>query len=329
MDGLASIIIVTYNSKKYMENCINSIQGQDYPYEIIVVDNASSDGIVQFIREKYPNIKIVENNKNKGYGAGNNIGAKNAKGEYLVILNPDTIVEKNWLRELISPIQKSDKLITTPKILIYDGSAINTCGNINHFTGLTFTRGLGEKPDSYPNEEFVSGISGCCFAIRKEDFDEIGGFDENFFIYNEDSDLSWRAHLKGFKILYVPKSIIRHDYQLKVEPEKICHLEKNRYLILRKYFSLKDLLILFPSLLMAEVLTWGYSIKNGWIGIKCKLKSIDGLIMKVKKENGNKNNLFKILSTNIPVEQLTSNRIEKIIKFLANKIFILNYKVVG
>ncbi|MBT9150976.1 MAG: N-acetylglucosaminyl-diphospho-decaprenol L-rhamnosyltransferase [candidate division WS2 bacterium] len=98
-------------------------------------------------------------------------------------------------------------------------------------------------------QEYVSGFSGCCFAMRKRDFEELGGFDENFFAYNEDSDLSWRAHLKGFGILYVPTSIVRHDYKLNVPPEKIYHLEKNRYLILRKCFSWKDLLVLFPSLL--------------------------------------------------------------------------------
>jgi hypothetical protein len=324
-DSLVSIIIVTYNSKKHIESCINSILKQDYPHEIIVVDNTSCDGTVQYIRERYPDIKIIESGENRGYGAGNNIGVRNAIGDYLVILNPDTIVEKNWLRELISPIQDSSKLITTPKILVYDGSMINTCGNINHFTGLTFTRGLGENPEAYPEEELVSGISGCCFALRKEDYDKLGGFDETFFIYNEDSEFSWRANLKCFKILYVPKSVIRHDYRLKVGPEKIYYLEKNRYLILRKYLSRKDILTISPFLIITEVLTFGYSLKNGWNGVKYKIKAIkDGLTTKVKKENGDKSKLFNSLSPTIPVEQLTSNKVEKLVKILANKIFSWN-----
>jgi len=329
MKAKATVIIVTYNHKNYLAPCINSILKQDYPHEVIVVDNCSQDDSAQFIIENFPTVKLIESPENKGYGAGNNLGVKHAKGEYVVILNPDTIVEDGWLRELIKPIGNGNRIITTPKILVYDGSAINTCGNINHFTGLTFTRGLGEMPDTYSKQEHVSGFSGCCFAMRKEDFEELGGFDENFFAYNEDSDLSWRAHLKGFRILYVPTSIVRHDYKLNVPPEKIYHLEKNRYLMLRKYLSWRELLILLPSLGIAEILTWGYAVKNGWKGMMYKFKAIkDGLSIKVTKDGGDKRILFKALSARIPVDQLTANKAEKMVKTLANKIFEWNFKVV-
>ena len=210
MNGLASVIIVTYNHKKYLKSCINSVLKQDYPHEVIVVDNCSQDGSAQLVREKFPDIKLIESPENKGYGAGNNLGVRQAIGEYIIILNPDTIVESGWLRELVKPLE-SENIITTSKILLYDGSAINTCGIINHFAGLTFTRGLGAEPRAYQKSECVSGFSGCCFAMRKEKFEELGGFDENFFTYHDDSDLSWRAHLSGFRILYVPTSAVRHD----------------------------------------------------------------------------------------------------------------------
>lgn len=329
MGAKASIIIVTHNHGKYINSCIASILKQSFPHEIIVIDNRSNDNTVQLIKEKFPEIKIIESPENKGYGAGNNLGVKHAKGEYIVVLNPDTIVEKDWLKELVEPLKNSGKLITTPKILFYDGSKINTCGNINHFTGLTFTRGLNENPEKYNDQEDVSGFSGCCFAMRKEDLEELEGFDEKFFAYNEDSELSWKAHLKGFRILYVPTSIVRHDYKLNVPPEKIYHLERNRYLILRKCLSWKDLLVLFPSLLMVEVLACGYAIKNGWNGVRYKLKAIkNGLTIKIKTENGDKSKLFKSLSATIPVEQLTSSKAEKMVKIFANKIFEWNYKVV-
>ena len=328
MKGLASIIIITYNHKKYLESCINSVLKQDYPHEIIVIDNCSQDGSAQVIREKFPNIKLIESLENKGYGAGNNLGVKHAIGEYTVILNPDTIVEDGWLRELVKPLE-NEKKITTSKILLYNGSTINTCGNLNHFTGLTFTRGLGAEPSAYQKLEYVSGFSGCSFAMRKKDFEWLGGFDENFFTYNEDSDLSWRAHLRGFEIVVVPTSVVRHDYTLKVPPEKIYHEEIGRYMILRKYLSWKDFLLLFPSLLIAEVLTFGYAIKHGWRGMRYKLKAIkDGLTIKVNREIGDKNKLFKSLSVTIPVEQLTFHKVEKIIKTIANKIFDWNFKVV-
>ena len=328
MTGLASVIIVTYNHKRYLEHCINSVLKQDYPHEVIVIDNCSQDGSTQLVREKFPNIKLIESHENKGYGAGNNLGVRQAIGEYIAILNPDTVVENGWLRELVRFLE-NEKKIATSKILLYNGSTINTCGNINHFTGLGFTRGLGAEPSAYQKLEYVSGFSGCCFAMRKKDFEWLGGFDENFFTYNEDSDLSWRAHLRGFDILFVPTSVVRHDYTLKVPPEKIYQEERGRYMILRKYLSWKDFLLLFPSLLIAEVLTFGYAIKHGWEGIRYKIKAIkDGLTIKVNRENGDKNKLFKSLSVTIPIDQLTSNKAERIFKISANKIFEWNFKVV-
>lgn len=329
MEGLASVIIVTYNHKRYLEPCITSVLRQDYPHEIIVVDNCSQDGGAQFIIENFPTVKVIKSSENKGYGAGNNLGVKHAKGEYIVILNPDTVAEDCWLEELISPLEDKNRIITTPKILLYDGSAINTCGNDIHFTGLAFTRGLGSEIGAFRELECVSEASGCCLAIRKEDFYDLGGFDENIFLYHDDVDFSCRAHLKGYDILYVPTSVVRHDYTLNVTPEKIYHLEKGRYMILRKYFSKKYFLLLFPSLVLVEFLTFGYAIKYGRGGLKYKLKAMkDGLTVKVNGETGDKSKLFQALSVTIPTDQLTFNRMEKVFKVFANKIFAWNFKVV-
>ncbi|MDH7508574.1 MAG: glycosyltransferase family 2 protein [Methanomassiliicoccales archaeon] len=376
-----SVIIVTHNHARYIEKCLGTVI-ENNPLEIIIVDNDSSDGTPQLVKENFstleiidleeylgsdkredpsihrsefssrnmqrgsefcenpiedftssqnerkPRIKLILSPNNRGYGAGNNLGVRYAEGKYIVVLNPDTVVEKNWLEELVKPLETSEKTITTPKILLYDGSAINTCGNINHFTGLTFTRGLNEDPGKYDVPEEVSGFSGCCFAMRKDHFEELGGFDENFFVYNEDSDLSWRAHLRGFKILYVPTSIVKHAYQLNVSPEKLYHLERNRYLILRKYLSRKDLFILLPSMVMAEVLTWGYALRKGSGWAKWKLLAVmDGLRIVVKKEEGDGNRLFQRLSKTIPVEHLAHNGIERMVNMFANSVFKWNVGV--
>jgi GT2 family glycosyltransferase len=325
-----SIIIVTYNSKKYIDACIKSIIQQTYPenycIEIIIIDNYSTDGTCDFIKEKFPHLKIIENYENNGYGKANNLVSKYADGKYLFILNPDTIVEKNWLEKLINPLTKNEKLITTPKILVYDGSKINGCGLIVHFTGLGFTRGFRSVKNEFSKMEYVNGIFGCCFAIKKDDFIKLGGFDENIFMYEEDVDLSFRAHIKNFRILYIPSSVIKHDYSLKVPAEKIYHLEKGRYIILKKYMTFIDLLILSPSFLMAEALVFGYSIKFGFNGLKFKFKAMrDGFSIKVMKMNNENNDFKKSLDIKIPLDQLTANQVEKTIKIIFNKIFELNY----
>lgn len=326
MEHLASIIIVTFNNKKYLRLCIESIERQIFPHEIIIVDNQSQDGTFDLIRTNFPDIDFIKNNSNKGYGAANNLGVLHAKGEFIVILNPDTIVDQNWLSELINPLQKNEKIITTPKILVYDGSSINTCGNINHFTGLSFINGFTKNPLEMDNLDKFIGISGACFALKRQDFLNLGGFDEAFFLYQEDTELSWRAHSQGYSIVYVPSSLIRHDYSLNLSPEKIYQLEKGRYMILRKYYTRKEILRFLPSLILTEILTTCYSCKYGYKGIYFKMKAfIDGNKANIQKISVNKKNLLPFLSSNIPIDQLCHSKLHIAIKKVSNAIFKLNY----
>ena len=268
---LVSIIIVTYNSANYVEACINSICARrsraGCALEIVVVDNHSSDDTVRILKERFPSVQLLENDENYGWGRANNQGVARAKGDFVVIMNPDTLAEEGWLEALIQPLIERRRLLTTPKILIYDGSTIGNCGNILHFTGLAFTRGYGAKKDACAVSESVSYVSGCCFAVRKDEFLQLGGFDEALFLYHDDLDFTCKAYLAGFESLYVPASIIRHDYQLDVAPEKLFLLEKGRYVFLRKYLSAGDALRFMPSLVVSEVLSFGFAAKLGFRGV--------------------------------------------------------------
>jgi GT2 family glycosyltransferase len=327
MDEFASIIIVTYNHKNYLANCLSSISLQDFPHEIILVDNGSSDGTIQYVKNNFDYVKIVQNT-NTGYSAGNNLGVSYARGNYIVIINPDTIVEKNWLINLITPLINNKNLVTTSKILMYDGLSINTCGNINHFTGLTFTRGVGENLTEYNQYFSPTGISGACFAIKREDYLKIGGLDEQIFLYNDDSEFSWRLHSLDYTILFVPTSIIKHDYHPELTPEKLYLLEIGRYRILRKYLNKKEAIQLLPSLLITEFLVFGYSGKCGGKGLYYKIKSIRGIFSIIyNTHNPNTRKILCRLSPIIPGKQLTSNQFEYIFFTLCNKIFKWNLKI--
>lgn len=324
-----SIVIVTFNSKNYLKNCLNSIFNQDsskYSFEVIIVDNSSSDGTIDLLNAHFPEVKIIENRINKGYGYANNLGVKYAKGHYIILMNPDTVTENRFFNGVIKPLENNKNIITTPKVLVFDGKLINSCGLIIHFTGLGFTRGYKRPRNDFCKEEQVSGIFGCCFALRKTDFINLGGFDENIFLYGEDTDFSWNANLKGYSILFTPEAVLKHDYTLKVPPEKIYYLETSRYLILRKYFSKSDFLILLPSLIITEILTFSYALKFGFKGLKYKIISIkDGMTSKALKIEGNKEKLIDTLETEIPTDQLTYNRSQKFLKKIINYIFHLNW----
>ena len=323
-----SVVIVTYNHKNYIDVCLSSVL-LNKPLEIIIVDNCSTDGTTNLVKEKYPGVILIENKRNLGYGCGNNLGVRFAKGKYIIILNPDTKVEENWLHNLVCPLSRCNNIIVTPKILLYDGSKINTCGNIEHFTGLAFVRGFLEDSAKRESSEYINGISGACFAIMRDDYIELGQFDEKFFCYMEDAELSWRAHSRGFRILYESSSVIFHDYKLSVNPNKIYHLEKGRYMILRKYFTWKEILQLLPSLMMTEFLTWGYSGLRGWSGINFKLRSfLDGLDIDIEKCQCDRKKLLASLDWSIQEGQLDYSIVDKAMKKFANFIYFINYRMI-
>ncbi|MEA5077250.1 MAG: glycosyltransferase family 2 protein [Anaerolineaceae bacterium] len=269
-----SIIIVGYNSWADLKRCLPSVfLWTDPDVEVIVVDNGSSDETLAELPNKFPSVKLIIAKENSGFGAGCNLGAEAALGEYLVFLNPDTLVSQDALRELISPLEiDPDVGMTTPKILQMDHpTRINTCGNDVHLSGLALCRGMNEEASKYTLTEEVNSISGAAFAIKKDYFFELGAFDPAFFLYVEDTDLSLRCLLNGKRIVYVPNSVIYHDYKLTFGPKKVYYQERNRNYMLQKLFSKKTLHSLAPVLCVADFMTWGFCILHGKREIQNKL----------------------------------------------------------
>ncbi|MBI3242596.1 MAG: glycosyltransferase family 2 protein [Chloroflexi bacterium] len=270
----ASVIIVNYNSGAKLSACLASILETVGPEcEVVVVDNASGDGSADVMERDFPQVTLIRSRTNVGFGGGNNIGASWAKGEYLIFLNPDTVAEAGWLEAMLAPFENDLQIgLVTSKIVLTDQpDRINTCGNAIHLTGLTLCRGLGLPRETFDKSEAVNAVSGAAFAIRRETFAALGGFDEDFFLYMEDTDLSWRARLAGWRNWYTPDSVIRHSYTLKITPLKVFFQERNRYLMLLKNLRWPTLFALLPALLLAEVITWGFVLLADRRNIKNKL----------------------------------------------------------
>ncbi|MDS0280791.1 glycosyltransferase family 2 protein [Haloarcula onubensis] len=326
----ASIVIVSYNHADFIEDCLRTAIAEE-PAKIIVVDAGSTDGTIDIVTNGFPEVTLLTPAENGGYGASNNTGVSQIDTEYTVILNPDTKIEPDSLEALLAPLTDDNQLITTPKILTYEGDRINTCGNVDHFTGLGFTRGLHRPPTELSEGQYISGISGACFALRTELYRELSGFDEAIFLYMEDVELSWRAALNGIDILYVPDAVIYHDFEdVAVPAEKIYHVERGRYYILRKHLDTKTVAALLPSLLLTELLTSGYAVLSGIDGVRNKLRAIrDGLTMEINKVQKNPETVLSRLAAEIPENQLTYSRLDQFGKKFANAVYRLNYRLLN
>jgi GT2 family glycosyltransferase len=253
------VIIVNHNGRAYLDGCLRSLlASQEDGREIIVVDNASADGSADYLEGAYPEVRLLRADQNLGFGAGNNLAARQARGEILAFLNPDTVVESGWLEALAAALESSAGLVTAQIRLLDDPDQINTCGNDVHLTGLTLCRGMGADVKAFAEPVEVSAVSGAAFALQRNLFETLGGFDESFFLYMEDTDLSLRARLAGYRCRYVPGSVVYHDYRLRFGPQKTYYQERNRLLMLFKTYRLRTLLVLLPALCLAEVITWAF-----------------------------------------------------------------------
>lgn len=262
---LTSIIIVSYNSSHYIVDCLKALQtNTPEAHEIIVFDNASNDNTVQLIREGFTAVRIQVSEANIGFAAANNRAAQMANGKYIAFLNPDTMVEENWLPPLLETLAMNKAIgAVTPQIVFANQpTLVNTCGNTMHFSGLTFCESYG-KPVSHQGPHTVSAVSGAAFVMSRELFAWLGGFEEKFFMYYEDTDLSLRIRCAGYVCTAVPAAIVRHAYTASFSPQKMFYLERNRYLSLFSLINGWLLLLMAPSLLLMELVAWGYAVLQG------------------------------------------------------------------
>lgn len=211
-----SVVIPNWNGEKDLPACLDSLFNQSLKASIIVVDNGSTDGSVELVRKKYPNAELVSLPKNKGFAGGVNAGIKHAMklgAEYVALLNNDAKADKAWLKKLVDFLEANPKAgIATSKILDQTGKHLDSTGDFYTVWGLPHARGRGETDTGkYDKDIWVFGGSGGASIYRVKMLQEIGLFDEDFFAYYEDVDLSFRAQLAGWKVAYVPRAIVYHQ----------------------------------------------------------------------------------------------------------------------
>ncbi|AIQ38139.1 MULTISPECIES: glycosyltransferase family 2 protein [Paenibacillus] len=234
MNRLISVIIVNFNGADYIGDCLDSLINQTYNnFEIIVLDNNSTDNSIDIIRE-YPSVHLIKSEKNHGFAKGNNLAIKEAKGEYIALLNNDATAKASWLEQMANALDQNEELGSCGcKIISYfDQQLLDSTGLLINVSGMSRTRGRNESVQKYDVSEHILIPSGCAALYRKKALDEVGLFDEDFFCYCEDTDLGFRLQLAGWKCLYVSEAIVYHRYSSsagKYSLFKTYLIERNHY----------------------------------------------------------------------------------------------------
>jgi GT2 family glycosyltransferase len=207
-----SIIVVNWNGERFLKDCLGALSDQSYGNrEIILVDNGSSDNSVGFAAENFPEVRIVELTENKGFTGGNAAGLEVAKGAYLALVNNDARVEKAWLENLIQPMLRDRAIgICASKLIFENTQTVNSVGHGLTTAGVGFNRGLGGNAANFNVSAPVFGACGAAVLYRRRMLDEIGFLDKDFFLYDEDTDLNFRAQLAGWGCFYVPTAVAYH-----------------------------------------------------------------------------------------------------------------------
>jgi GT2 family glycosyltransferase len=269
-----TIIVVTFNSSKYLDGLFGSlakINEGDLFIEVLVVDNGSVDGTVGMIREKWPWVDLHEAGVNLGFAAGNNLGIRVAldrRDDYVYLLNADTEVERDFLVEAVAAMETDASIGSAQSLLLLhpERELVNSAGNAIHFLGFGYCDDY-RRPVEQVDRENIRDIaypSGAGVLLRCSALRQVGLFDEQLFMYHEDLDLGWRLRLAGYRNVLAPRSVVWHKYEFSRSIKKWYLMERNRYIVLFKNLRAWSLLVLAPGLLATELFMLLPAVRGGW-----------------------------------------------------------------
>jgi len=270
MDSAAELptvtaIVIGYRDEPWLERSVKAVLASTgVVADVVVVDNGCTDGGVERVRP-LNGVTVVEPERNTGFAGGCNLGVSRATGDYIALVNADAIVEPDALDALVRVARRSGVGIATASIRLADQpDVINSAGNDIHCTGVSWSGGFGEKAVDHDEERDAFAASGAGMAVRRSTWNELGGFDEVFFAYYEDADLSIRTWQRGLRVVYVPDAVILHRYEFGRRSEKYFLLERNRLLMVLGCYEQRTLWYLGPLLVLMEIGLLLLAAREGW-----------------------------------------------------------------
>lgn len=284
------VVVPNWNGMDGLEKCLDSLQAQTLKPHIIVVDNGSQDGSVEFIRHNYPDIELIEHTTNKGYAGGVNPGFRRAielGADYAAPFNNDAVADVKWLETLVGYLNAHENTgIAACKLLSSNGTHLDSTGDYYTTWGLPYPRGRGESDTcAYDSQTDIFAASGGASLYRVSMLKQIGLFDEDFFAYYEDVDLSFRAQLAGWKVAFVPEARAYHAIGAtsgKIRGFTTYQTIKNLPWLLVKNVPARLLLAMLPRFALAQTMFVGRALLRGQIGATIKGIGV-GLVLLPKK----------------------------------------------
>ncbi|MEM7116836.1 MAG: glycosyltransferase family 2 protein [Chloroflexota bacterium] len=280
-DCLVSVIIVNWNGRSWLEQCLPTLQTQTYtPFEIIIVDNGSTDGSAGWLEEQWPQIKLLPQTQNLGFAAANNIAIRHSQAPYLITLNNDTKLEPSCLAELVAAAKQPDVGMVAAQIVQWqEPTRLDSAGIEVDKAGIGWNRGWGCPVSEAGEETAVFGPSAAAALYKRAMLDEVGLFDEDFFAYYEDVDLAWRGQRAGWRCLYTPKARVHHWHSATANRTprfKTYLLGRNKVWALVKNFSLTHNLQHLPAILFYDALSllWQTIQTRGITAVRSRLAAL-------------------------------------------------------
>jgi GT2 family glycosyltransferase len=266
MAPTVSAIVVSFADPDATRETVRSLVFQsEPPEEILVVDNHPSAATAAVAASwELPQVRVLEPQGNVGYAKGCNRAAREARGEWLLFLNPDAPAEPGCVAALRSAAGDPGVAVLGAQVLLPDGATINAGDNPIHLVGLSWSGGYGKPREAGPPRD-VAGVSGAALMARADVFRELGGYADDYFMYHEDVDLCWRVRLAGWRVAFVPRAAVRHDYDFVKGPVKWRRLEANRWRTVLANYGGGTLLALAPVLLAAELAIVTLAVREGWL----------------------------------------------------------------
>ena len=254
-----SIIIVNYNGKELLQKCLDSLLKVNYDnFEIILVDNNSTDGTVELVTKNYPSLIIIKLDSNKGFAEPNNVAAKISKGKYLLFLNNDTVVTPNFISEMVKVMETDKKIAICQSLLLKPDGSVDSSGDFIDHLGVVYNSKT--KIDEIRE---VSSARGASMLVRSDIFEKLDGFDQKFFVTFEDVDLCWRSWILGYRVLIIPTSIVYHEGGItikKIKSEIAFHGFKNQLAMKITNFepilAMRNMMLFFGIYGIRELKIW-------------------------------------------------------------------------